>query len=53
VRQHLKGVPSSRCLAAPLAREILPWLIGKTRRPIVYRSYPHAQELLVDIPRFS
>ncbi len=36
-----------------LAREILPWLIGKTHVRLFYRSYPHAQELLVDYPEIQ
>jgi glutamyl-tRNA reductase len=51
VRQHLKGVPSVALLGGgQLAREILPWLIGKTRVRLFYRNYPHAQELLADYP---
>ncbi len=54
VRQHLKGVPSVALLGGgQLAREILPWLIGKTHVRLFYRSYPHAQELLVDYPEIQ
>src|SRR5260370_31905737 len=54
VRQHLKGVPSVALLGGgQLAREILPWLIGKTQVRLFYRSYPHAQELLVDYPEIQ
>lgn len=51
VRQHLKGVPSVALLGGgQLAREILPWLIGKTQVRLFYRNLSHAQELLVDYP---
>jgi glutamyl-tRNA reductase len=51
VRQHLKGVPSVALLGGgQLAREILPWLIGKTQVRLFYRSCPHAQALRVDYP---
>ncbi len=54
VRQHLKGVPSVALLGGgQLAREILPWLIGKTHVRLFYRSYPHAQELLADYPEIK
>ena len=54
VRQHLKGVPSVALLGGgQLAREILPWLIGKTQVRLFYRSLPHAQELLVDYPEIQ
>jgi glutamyl-tRNA reductase len=54
VRQHLKGVPSVALLGGgQLAREILPWLIGKTNVRLFYRNYPHAQELLVDYPEIQ
>jgi len=39
--------------AAKLAREILPWLIGKTQVRLFYRSLPPAQELLVDYPEIQ
>lgn len=54
VRQHLKGVPSVALLGGgQLAREILPWLIGKTQVRLFYRNLPHAQELLVDYPEIQ
>jgi glutamyl-tRNA reductase len=54
VRQHLKGVPSVALLGGgQLAREILPWLIGKTRVRLFYRNLPHAQELLADYPEIQ
>jgi len=54
VRQHLQDVPSVALLGGgQLAREILPWLIGKTHVRLFYRSYPHAQELRVDYPEIQ
>lgn len=54
VRQHLKGLPSVALLGGgQLAREILPWLIGKTQVRLFYRNYQHAQELLVDYPEIQ
>src|SRR5229473_1070970 len=54
VRQHLKGLPSVALLGGgQLAREILPWLIGKTHVRLFYRGYSHAQELLVDYPEIQ
>jgi glutamyl-tRNA reductase len=54
VRQHLKGVPSVALLGGgQLAREILPWLIGKTQVRLFYRNHLHAQELLVDYPEIQ
>jgi glutamyl-tRNA reductase len=54
VRQHLKGVPSVALLGGgQLAREILPWLIGKTNVRLFYRNYTRAQELLVDYPEIQ
>jgi glutamyl-tRNA reductase len=54
VRQHVKGLPSVALLGGgQLAREILPWLIGKTQVRLFYRNLPHAQELLVDYPEIQ
>ena len=54
VRQHLKGVPSVALLGGgQLAREILPWLIGKTHVRLFYRNYARAQALLVDYPEIQ
>ena len=54
VRQHLKGVPSVALLGGgQLAREILPWLIGKTQVRLFYRNHLHAQALLVDYPEIQ
>jgi len=54
VRQHLKGLPSVALLGGgQLAREILPWLIGKTSVRLFYRNLPHAQQLLADYPEIQ
>lgn len=54
VRQHLKGVRSVALLGGgQLAREILPWLIGKTQVRLFYRNRLHAQALLVDYPEIQ
>jgi glutamyl-tRNA reductase len=51
VRQHAKGMPTVAILGAgKLAREILPWLIGKTRARLFYRNWQHAKDLLKDYP---
>jgi glutamyl-tRNA reductase len=51
VRQHLKGMPTVAVLGAgQLAREILPWLIGKTRARLFYRNWLHAKDLLNEYP---
>ena len=54
VRQHVKGLPMVSVLGAgQLAREILPWLIGKTRVHVFYRNWDHARELLKDYPEIE
>ena len=54
VRQHVKGLPSVALLGGgQLAREILPWLIGKTHVRLFYRNWPHAKELLADYPEIQ
>src|SRR5713101_8350349 len=54
VRQHVKGLTSVALLGGgQLAREILPWLIGKTNVRLFYRNWPHAQELLADYPEIQ
>ncbi len=54
VRQHVKGLPMVSALGAgQLAREILPWLIGKTRVRVFYRNWDHAKELLKDYPEIE
>jgi len=51
VRQHVKGMPTVAVLGAgQLAREILPWLIGKTTARLFYRNWLHAKDLLPEYP---
>lgn len=51
VRQHVKGMPTVAVLGAgQLAREILPWLIGKTKARLFYRNWLHAKGLLKEYP---
>ncbi len=51
VRQHIKGMPTVAVLGAgQLAREILPWLIGKTKARLFYRNWLHAKNLLHEYP---
>jgi len=51
VRQHVKGMPTVAVLGAgKLAREILPWLIGKTSARLFYRNWQHAKDLLHEYP---
>jgi glutamyl-tRNA reductase len=51
VRQHVKGMPAVAVLGAgKLAREILPWLIGKTAARLFYRNWQHAKDLLNEYP---
>jgi glutamyl-tRNA reductase len=51
VRQHVKGMPTVAVLGAgKLAREILPWLIGKTTARLFYRNWQHAKDLLTEYP---
>jgi len=59
VRQQVKGIPAVAVLGAgKLAREILPWLIGKTKVRVFYRNYEHAKDLLeiypeIDLVKYS
>lgn len=54
VRQHVKGMPTVAVLGAgKLAREILPWLIGKTSPRLFYRNWQHAKHLLNEHPELS
>ena len=54
VRQQVRGLPMVSVLGAgQLAREILPWLIGKTKVRVFYRSWDHAKELLNDYPEIE
>src|SRR6266542_484645 len=52
VRQHVKEMPMVALLGAgQLAREILPWLIGKTEVRLFYHSQLRGKELTNDYPR--
>ena len=54
VRQQVKGIPAVAVLGAgKLAREILPWLIGKTKVRVFYRSWKHAKDLLESYPEID
>lgn len=54
VRQHVKGLPVVAVLGAgKLAREILPWLIGKTKVRVFYRNLQHAHDLLSEYPEIE
>src|SRR5438128_5354015 len=59
VRHHVKGMPAVAVLGAgKLAREILPWLIGKTKVRVFYRNWERAKDLLeiypeIDLTKYS
>lgn len=54
VRQHVKGMPKVAVLGAgKLAREILPWLIGKTSARVFYRNWQHTKDLLNQYPELQ
>jgi glutamyl-tRNA reductase len=54
VRQHLKGMPTVAVLGAgKLAREILPWLVGKASARLFYRNWQHAKDLLQEYPELQ
>jgi glutamyl-tRNA reductase len=54
VRQQVKGMPAVAVLGAgKLAREILPWLIGKTKVRVFYRNWQHAKDLLKEYPEIE
>jgi glutamyl-tRNA reductase len=54
VRQHVKGLPTVAVLGAgKLAREILPWLIGKTKVRVFCRNPEHAHELQKEYPEIQ
>src|SRR5580765_2314125 len=54
VRQQVKGIATVAVLGAgKLAREILPWLIGKTKVRVFYRNYEHAKDLLETYPEID
>ena len=51
VRHHVKGMAVVAVLGSgKLAREILPWLIGKTKVRVFYRNWQHAKDLLQEYP---
>jgi glutamyl-tRNA reductase len=51
VRQHARGMPAVAVLGSgKLAREILPWLIGKTTARVFYRTRENAEDLLNEYP---
>jgi glutamyl-tRNA reductase len=54
VRQHVKGMPAVAVLGSgKLAREILPWLIGKTKVRVFCRNLERAQTLLAEYPEIE
>ncbi len=54
VRQQVKELPAVAVLGAgKLAREILPWLIGKTKVRVFYRSWERAKDLLEEFPEIE
>jgi len=54
VRQHVKEMPIVAVLGAgQLAREILPWLIGKTNVRLFYRNLARAKDLLDEYPEIE
>jgi len=54
VRHHVKGLPEVSVLGAgQLAREILPWLLGKTKVRLFYRNWQRAKDLLNDYPEIQ
>lgn len=54
VRHHVKGLPMVAVLGGgQLAKEILPWLIGKTRVRLFYRNRARARVLLSDYPEIQ
>ncbi len=54
VRQEVKGLPSVAVLGAgKLAREILPWLIGKTKVRVFYRNWENARDLVQHYPEIE
>jgi len=54
VRQHVKGIPTVAVLGSgKLAREILPWLIGKTKVRVFCRNRERASALLAEYPEIQ
>lgn len=54
VRQHVKGIAAVAVLGSgKLAREILPWLIGKTKVRVFCRNLERAQSLREEFPEIA
>src|SRR5947208_6271858 len=54
VRHQVKGMPAVAVLGSgKLAREILPWLIGKTKVRVFCRNPKQRADLLIDYPEIS
>jgi glutamyl-tRNA reductase len=54
VRQNVKGIPAVAVLGnGKLAREILPWLIGKTKVRVFCRNPHRAADLLKEFPEIE
>ena len=54
VRQHVKGLPAVAVLGSgKLAREILPWLIGKTKVRVFCRNLERANNLREEFPEIE
>ncbi|HEU5239912.1 MAG TPA: hypothetical protein VFU37_22455 [Pyrinomonadaceae bacterium] len=54
VRQNVKGIPAVAVLGnGKLAREILPWLIGKTKVRVFCRNPHRAADLLKEYPEIE
>jgi glutamyl-tRNA reductase len=54
VRQHVKGMPAVAVLGSgKLAREILPWLIGKTKVRVFCRNLKRAESLREEFPEIE
>jgi glutamyl-tRNA reductase len=52
VRQQLKGIPSVALVGSgQLAREIVPWLIGKSHLTLFCRNRLHAQPIVDEFPQ--
>ena len=54
VRHHVKGMPAVAVLGSgKLAREILPWLIGKTKVRVFCRNFDRAKSLCEEFPEIE
>jgi glutamyl-tRNA reductase len=54
VRQHVKGMSEVAVLGSgKLAREILPWLIGKTKVRVFCRNLERARQLVQEFPEIE